>query len=366
MRVDAEGPGRRGDRSAGSAGAATAAADKAVVGPYLARVLDDDRWARCDVRLIAGGMSNLTYIVSCAAGEVVLRRPPTGSVLPTAHDMAREHRVISALAATAVPVPATLHLCTDPEVLGAPFYVMQKVEGVIAAGALPAGLAETPAERRALSFGLLDVLADLHAVDPAEVGLDGFGRPEGYLERQVRRWTRQWDASRDRDRPALDLLAGQLARSVPDAPSGPIVHGDYRLDNCLLDPDRPGHIRAVLDWEMSTLGDPLADLGLLLVYWQQHDDDAPRPTVTPSVTGLPGFPTRREVIQRYAERSGRDVTALPWYVALGFFKLAVVVTGIAARVRAGAMAGKGDAAVADLVDPLADLGRAALSRGELD
>ncbi len=342
------------------------AADPAVVGPYLARVLDEPGWQPCSVDLIAGGMSNLTYAVSSAAGQVVLRRPPTGTVLPTAHDMAREHRVITALADTAVPVPRTLHLCTDPGVLGAPFYVMEKVDGLIAARDLPPGFAESAADRRALTWGLVDVLADLHAVDPEAVGLTGFGRPDGFMARQVRRWTRQWDASRDRDRPELDRLAAELAASVPDGPTGPIVHGDYRLDNCLLDPNEPGRILAVLDWEMSTLGDPLADVGLLLVYWQQHDDVAARPTVTPPVTRQPGFPSRREVVERYAARSGRDVDQLPWYLAFGFFKLAVVVTGIVARVKAGAMAGKGNAEVAELIDPLVELGRSALTRGALD
>lgn len=337
-----------------------------MVAPYLARVLDEPAWEDCTVELIAGGMSNLTYVVSSAAGAVVLRRPPTGSVLPTAHDMAREYRVITALADTAVPVPRTLHLCTDPDVLGAPFYVMEKVEGLIASRQLPVGFAESAADRRALAWGLIDVLADLHAVDPAAVGLTGFGRPDGFMQRQVRRWARQWEASRDRDRPELDRFVDELSRSVPSSPTGPIVHGDYRLDNCLLDPDRPGRIMAVLDWEMSTLGDPLADLGLLLVYWQQHDDPAPRPTVTPAVTGQPGFPSRREVAARYADRSGRDLTDLPWYLAFGFFKLAVVVTGIVARVRAGAMAGKGNADVAQLVNPLVELGRSALARGDLD
>ena len=366
MRDGQSAPQHRPPAIGGPADAVTAGADPTRVGPHLAHVLDDRRWENCTVDLLAGGMSNLTYVVSSTAGQVVLRRPPTGSVLPTAHDMAREHRVITALAGTAVPVPRTLHLCTDTDVLGAVFYVMDKVDGLIVAGDLPAGFADSATQRRQLSFGLIDVLADLHAVDPAEVGLTGFGRPEGFMSRQVRRWTRQWEASRDRDRPGLDRLARQLAGSVPDALSGPIVHGDFRLDNCLLDPGSPGRIRAVLDWEMSTLGDPLADLGLLLVYWQQHDDATPRPTVTPSVTGRPGFPTRREVAERYAVRTGRDLSSLPWYLGFGFFKLAVVVTGIAARVRAGAMAGKGSAAVADLVDPLAELGLRALDRGELD
>ena len=339
-------------------------ADPGVVGPYLAGALGDPGWADCTVEVVAGGRSNLTYVVTSPAGEVVLRRPPLRAVRPTAHDMAREHRVLTGLAGTAVPVPRPLHLCTDPAVLGAPFYVMQRVHGVIARGALPAGYADSPAERVAMTEGLVDVLADLHAVDPAAAGLGDFGRPDGYLARQARRWSGEWQALRDADRPAVDALAAELSRSVPSAPSGPVVHGDYRLDNVVLDPAEPGRVAAVLDWEMSTLGDPLADLGLLLVYWRQADDLG-RPGITPSVTGLPGFPTRAEVARRYAERTGRDVSALPWYVAFGFFKLAVVVAGIAARQRAGAMADNTDAGLADAIEPLAEAGRAALTRPDL-
>ena len=334
-------------------------ADPAVVGPYLARVLAEPAWAGCAVEVIDGGRSNLTYAVSSPAGTIVLRRPPLRAVRPTAHDMTREHRVLSALVGTAVPVPRPLHLCTDPGVLGAPFYVMQRVDGVIARGSLPPGYADTPAERVAMTAALVDVLADLHAVDPAAVGLAGFGRPDGYLARQLRRWLGEWQALRDADRPAVDALAAELADRLPDAPGGPVVHGDYRLDNVVLDPADPGRVTAVLDWEMSTLGDPLADLGLLLVYWQQgRAGDAA--VVTPSVTALPGFPSRGDVVARYAGRTGRDVSALPWYVAFGFFKLAVVVAGILARHRAGAMADNSDGGLARVIDPLADSGRAAL------
>lgn len=344
-----------------SAGAAPAS----VVGPYLARALSEPAWAECSVTPVAAGLSNLTFVVACAAGEVILRRPPTGDVLPTAHDMVREHRVISALAPTRVPVPRTHLLCTDRSVLGAPFYVMERVEGLIISDRLPDGYARTATERRSLAFGLVDVLADLHAVDPDEVGLGDFGRPEGFMQRQVRRWTRQWEASRDIDRPILDALAAELAASVPPPSGTTVVHGDYRLDNCILGPDRPGTIRAVLDWEMSTLGDPLADLGLLLVYWRQDDDAGDRPLLVATVTAEPGFPDRRALAAHYAERSGRDLDALPWYVAFGFFKLAVVVAGIVARVRAGAMSGKGDAGIASLIDPLADYGRVSLRHGAL-
>ena len=339
-------------------------ADPAVVGPYLARVLDEPGWRDCTVEVIPGGRSNLTYLVSGRAGSVVLRRPPLRAVRPTAHDVAREHRVLSALAGTAVPVPAPVHLCTDPGVLGAPFYVMQRVDGVIARSSLPEGYADSPAERVAMTHGLVDVLADLHEVDPAAVGLTGFGRPDGYLGRQLRRWLGEWEALRDADRPTVDVLAAELAGRLPDAPSGPVVHGDYRLDNVVLDPADPGRVAAVLDWEMSTLGDPLADLGLLVVYWQQ-DRGGDAAVVTPSVTALPGFPSRAEVVERYAARTGRDVSSLPWYVGFGFFKLAVVVAGILARHRAGAMADNTDDGLAGVIEPLAESGRAALAASQL-
>ncbi|SNS39425.1 Predicted kinase, aminoglycoside phosphotransferase (APT) family [Geodermatophilus saharensis] len=341
-------------------------ADPAVVGPYLASVLGDPRWREVTVELIAAGMSNLTYVVTPAGGTVddavILRRPPTGAVLATAHDMAREHRVISALGPTAVPVPRTLHLCTDPEVLGAPFYVMERVVGLHVVTDLPAGYADRPEQRRAIGDGLIDVLADLHSVDPQAVGLGDFGRPEGFLARQVRRWSGQWDATRDRDRPAMDALAARLAETVPATQRAGIVHGDYRLDNCLLDPERPGGIRAVLDWEMSTLGDPLTDIGMLFVYWPEAGET--RPVLSP-VTTLPGFPTRREIADRYAARSGLDLGDLTWYVGFAYFKFAAIVAGIVARSAAGAMAGKDTSGYADRIDPCVELGRAALEDGVL-
>jgi aminoglycoside phosphotransferase (APT) family kinase protein len=335
-------------------------ADPQVLGPYLARELDDARWATPTVEVVAGGRSNLTYYVTSPAGSVVLRRPPLRAVRPTAHDMTREHRVISALHGTAVPVPRPLLLCTDPDVLGAPFYVMERVHGVIARDRLPDGYA--PVERRpALTDALVDVLADLHDVDPAAVGLAGFGRPEGYLDRQLRRWAGEWQALRaGDDLPGVDALAAELVAKVPREPSGPVVHGDYRLDNVVLHPTDPTRVAAVLDWEMSTLGDPLADLGLLLVYWQP----APGTVVTPSVTSLPGFPPRSAVVARYAARRDVDLAALPWYVALGCFKLAVVVAGIVARQRAGAMVDNTDDGLGARIGPLAEVGRSALSGDE--
>jgi aminoglycoside phosphotransferase (APT) family kinase protein len=341
----------------------SAGADPSVVGPYLAEALGEPGWRDCTTTLIAGGKSNLTYRVDSAAGSVVLRRPPLGHVLPTAHDMVREHTVMSALAGTPVPVPQTLHLCTDPEVLGGPFYVMERVEGHVCRDALPPGYADAPAQRRAIGEGLVAVLADLHAVDPEQVGLGQFGRPEGYLERQVRRWVKQWDATRIEGVDGLDPLAADLAAAVPATPRSSIVHGDYRLDNTMLSPHEPGRIAAVLDWEMSTLGDPLADLGILLVYWSQADDTDERDmgAVVRSATALEGFPTRAEVADLYAARTGMDLTALPWAVSFGFFKLAVVCAGIVARVRGGAMVGDGFAGIEERIAPLVELGRATLA-----
>lgn len=328
-------------------------------------MFEDERWRSVRVELIAAGMSNLTYVVTPEGGAeadaVILRRPPTGAVLATAHDMAREHRVISALGGTAVPVPRTLHLCTDPAVLGAPFYVMERVVGLHVVSEFPPGYADEPAQRRAVGERLVDVLADLHSVDQDAVGLSDFGRPEGFAARQVRRWTKQWDATRDKDRPNLDALAARLAETVPTTQRSGIVHGDYRLDNCLLDPAEPGRIKAVLDWEMSTLGDPLTDLGLLFVYWPEAGED--RPIVLSPITALPGFPTRREVAERYAARTGADLSDLNWYVGFAFFKFAAIIAGILARAAAGAMAGKDVSGYAERIDPCVELGRAALDDG---
>jgi len=344
-------------------------ADPAIVGPYLASVLADDRWRECTVTHISGGKSNLTYAVASPAGEVILRRPPLGHVLPTAHDMGREYTVMTALRDTAVPVPTTLHHCTDESVLGAPFYVMERVAGFIVREEFPPGYADSPEDKRRVGDALIDVLVALHAVDAEAVGLGSFGRPDGYLERQLRRWGQQWEATRVVEAPDLDALFKRLSDVAPDSPPSTIVHGDYRLDNTLLAPDDPGRIAAVLDWEMSTRGDPLADLGILLVYWTEPGDDSDADrmaaVVVPSATRLPGFPSRTEVTEAYAARSGRDVSTLPWYVAFAFLKLAVVCAGIVARAKAGAMVGEGFLEAEARIAPLTALGHRVLDRGGL-
>jgi aminoglycoside phosphotransferase (APT) family kinase protein len=293
--------------------------------------------------LIAGGRSNLTYVIGDGEREWVLRRPPLAHVLPTAHDMAREHRVITALAGTGIPVPGTVLLCDDPAVLGVTFYVMERVAGHVVRDELPDAWPRTPETCRAMSTALIATLAGLHAVDPEAVGLADFGRPAGFLERQVRRWWKQWELSRTRELPEMDELRARLEAGLPDSGPPAIVHGDYRLDNVILAPDEPGRVAAILDWEMCTLGDPLADLGLLLVYWADPDETPEERELLclSALTAEPGFHLPDEVVEAYGGASGRDLGALEWYVALGHYKLAIIAEGIYARFLMGATVGEG-------------------------
>lgn len=327
---------------------------------YLAEHRPDLLGGPLRARLIAGGRSNLTYVVTSGDHRFVLRRPPLGHVLATAHDMAREYRVIAALAPTRVPVPATLLLCADEGVLGAPFYLMERVPGVVYRGREQTDHL-TPVERRRLADAMMDTLADLHTVDPVAVGLADFGRPEGFLARQVRRWGGQLDRSRSRPLPGIDDLRAKLAAAVPPgATAVRIVHGDYRLDNLMADPATLT-VRAVLDWEMATLGDPLADLGLLLTYWEVLGGDAAAGNpVADGLGPVAGFPSGAELISRYTVRSGIDVGPLHWHVALGCFKLAVICEGIHYRYTLGQTVGAGFDRIGEMVEPLVAHGLAAV------
>ncbi|MFJ6485098.1 MULTISPECIES: phosphotransferase family protein [unclassified Streptomyces] len=298
-------------------------------------------------RLIEGGRSNLTYEITDGSARWVVRRPPLGHVLATAHDMRREHRVIEALHGTAVPVPEPLLLCEDEAVLGAPFYVMEFVDGVPYRTAEQLAAIGPERTRRAV-LGLVDTLVDLHAVDPEAVGLADFGRPEGFLDRQLRRWGKQLAASRGRELAGIDELHGALGRTLPDSPAPTVVHGDFRLDNVLIggSPSGPDTVRAVLDWEMSTLGDPLTDLGLLVMY---SSDLGLTGSPVSTTSGAPGHPTPAELVERYAARSGRDTGAIAWYTAFAWFKLAVILEGIHYRYTLGQTVGAGFDRIGELV-----------------
>lgn len=305
---------------------------------HLAGVTDDDNWLELTAELLTGGKSNLTFLLRSPAGEMILRRPPTGNLLPSAHNMAREARIQRALAGTGVPVAHIVTESPSDDLIGAPFYVMEKVAGHIIRDVLPDGYATNPTERAGLAHALIDTLASLHAVNADEAGLEGYGRPEGFVARQVERWYGQWAASRTHEVPAVDQLAALLGDNVPSESGHSIVHGDFRLDNCLMDLDDANKVTAVLDWELSTLGDPLTDLGLMMFFWQEPGEMSP--ILTPGVTALAGFPTRNDLIERYAATSGLDVSTLPFYTALAHLKFAVVVQGVSARAASGAMAGQ--------------------------
>lgn len=286
--------------------------------------------------LVSGGRSNLTYRVTDSAGETyALRRPPTGGVLSTAHDVGREWRFISALAPTAVPVPVPVAYCGDVEITGAEFYVMRFVDGLVLADS-DAGMAMAPEARGRASEQVVDVLVTLHSLDPAEIGLEDMVRRTGYVERQLRRWHAQVHQTGAPGLALIDEVHDLLARNVPPQTSG-IVHGDYRPGNMAFGPD--GEARAVFDWELATTGDPMADLGWLCSTWQHPGEDMPSTTAGPST--VTGFPTRAELAERYARRSGRDVSVLPYWVGFSRWRSACIGAGVRARYAAGQMADDG-------------------------
>jgi aminoglycoside phosphotransferase (APT) family kinase protein len=316
---------------------------------YFAEHVEGADGRPLSAELIAGGRSNLTYVITDGEHEWVLRRPPLGHVLPTAHDMAREYRVITALADTDVPVPKTFALCEDNDVNGAPFYVMERVHGrILRTGEELATL--TREEASSCSYELVDVLARIHRVDYQTIGLGDFGHPEGFMERQLRRWNQQWERSKADDLPAIDDLARRLRNALPESGPPTIVHGDYRLDNTMLASEDAGRIVAVLDWEMSTLGDPLADVGLFLLYWGQSE--AQIIATGQAIEEEAGFASRDEIVGLYAKETGRDVDNLDFYVVFAFYKLAIIVEGIAARYRMGKTLGEGFEHMGEMVKSL--------------
>jgi aminoglycoside phosphotransferase (APT) family kinase protein len=283
---------------------------------------------------ITGGHSNLTMTVTGADNRrFVLRRPPLGHVLASAHDMGREHRIISALQTSAVPVPQVAGLCTDESVNGSPFYVMEFVDGHVLRDVTTAASTLDVAARGNASRSLIDTMVLLHDVDLEAVGLSDLGRHEGYIARQLKRWYGQWNLGKTRELPAVDRVHDRLLECVPEQGPATIVHGDYRLDNCMV--SDAGDVSAVLDWEICTLGDPLADLGLLQVYWT-GPDDAPS-AWTGSATTAPGFWNRGQIATRYAETSGRDISQLDYYVSFAYWKLACILEGVYARYLGGAL-----------------------------
>jgi aminoglycoside phosphotransferase (APT) family kinase protein len=293
------------------------------------------------VELIAGGRSNLTYRLDFGDQRLVLRRPPLGHVLPTAHDMSREYRVLTALHGTDIPVARPVAFCSDTEIIGSPFYLMEYVDGLVLCTPQD-GAQVSPDQARMLSELLTSMMAAIHGTDLAAVGLDAFGRPEGFMARQLARWQKQWELSKTQEVPGFDDLVRRLSDGLPANAGGTLVHGDYRLDNMLVVLGDQPRIAAVVDWEMATLGDPLADLGLTLMYWADAADDAgSQLTVGAGVTRLPGFYGRAEVARRYAELTGRDVSGVGYYMAFGCFKLAVVLEGINARYQQGKTVGEG-------------------------
>ena len=286
------------------------------------------------VTAIGDGHSNVTLAISSAGHEVILRRPPRGPLPPSAHDVLREARLLRALEGTSVRAPRVLVTCEEEAVIGAPFYLMERVPGEVITTAIPEPL-DAPPERERIANELIDALTELHAVDWPAAGLEGFGRPTGYLERQLRRFSGLWEHNRTRDLPVVERVGRWLADNLPESPPATIVHGDYRLGNTIFDGGPPARLAAILDWEMATIGDPLADLGYLMMFWAEADDPPVGRFELQSVTRLPGFPTRAEMIARYEARSGRSMRSLTWYVTLALWKSVVFMEGNYKRAMAG-------------------------------
>ena len=306
------------------------------------------------------GHSNLTYLVEAGDRQLVLRRPPFGSKVKTAHDMGREHRILTALSGV-YPCPKPVAYCEDESVMGARFYLMERIRGVIVRKDLPKGMTLSPDDVGRLDAELVDKLADLHAIDANAVGLGDLGKPEGYVERQVTGWTKRYEGSQTDEVAAVSAIAKWLAERIPKESGATLIHNDYKLDNVVLAPDAPTKIIGVLDWEMSTLGDPLMDLGTALSYWLEPGDNEMMQMIRWAPTTLPGSLTRRQLADRYGERTGRDVSNVVYYYCFGLFKTAVVLQQIYYRYKQGLTK---DARFAQLGMAVAVLSNAAVEAAE--
>jgi aminoglycoside phosphotransferase (APT) family kinase protein len=285
-----------------------------------------------DMAPVGEGHSNLTYLLRRGGDSWVLRRPPHGPLPPSAHDVLREAHLLTALHGQAVRTPRVLAVCSDEAVIGAPFYVMERIEGDVITSALPQPLQDEGAR---IGDELIDALVEVHAVDWRACGLDGYGRPTGYLERQLRRFGGLWEHNRTRELPVLDRVTTWLREHVPPSPEATIVHGDYRLGNTMFAPGAPARLVAIFDWELATIGDPLADVGYLAATWAQPGDPENTLLALGAVTRRPGFPSRQELVARYEERGGRAMSDIRWYMTLALWKSAVFLEGSYKRRLAG-------------------------------
>jgi aminoglycoside phosphotransferase (APT) family kinase protein len=314
-------------------GAANSREPLLVIEPLLAFLAANDLAAPEDLRAehVGDGHSNVTFRLSTG---VVLRRPPRGPLPPSAHDVLREARLLRALEPTPVRAPKVLAVCDDAAVIGAPFYVMDEVEGVVITDSIPPPL-DNPEQRAAIADELIDALVELHAVDWTQIGLEGFGKPTGYLERQVKRFLGLWEINKTREIDEVEIVGAWLRENMPESPAATIVHGDYRLGNTMMAASAPARLKSIFDWEMATIGDPLADLGYMMVHWIRPGDQIGYFNLQ-AVTMLDGFPSREEMIAKYEQRSGRSMQALNWYVTLALWKAIVFMEGNYKRAISGA------------------------------
>lgn len=327
--------------------------DAAVVAAYLrGKLPESDR--PLEILQFPGGHANLTYLLRYGEREYVLRRPPLGPVAPRSHDMVREYHALAALGPHYAPAPRVFVLCEDTSVIGAPFFVMERRHGIIVRRTMPEEIADVPTVRRRIGEAAIDALADLHAV-PVEGPVAALGKPEGFVARQIHGWAERWQRAKTDELPAMEHLAAWLAARVPPALPPTVVHNDFKLDNMMLDRSDPGRVVGVLDWDMTTLGDPRIDVGTLLGYWPEAGDPPERLAIAMQPTYLDGFPTRAEIVARYAARSGRDLSAIGFFETFALFKLAVVLQQIYVRFVRGQTKDERFAAMGESVRRLAEI-----------